>query len=74
VRGDKVVRPVDYIQQLRGIVRIDLNEALSWLGHGDMLGVHALFPPPYYDHGYEILLNAQFNPTKDIGAIAHVGS
>lgn len=74
VRGDQVMRPLDYSAQIRGILRISLPDALSWLGAGQMLGVHALFPPPYYDRGYSILLGAGVVGTKTIGAIAHVGS
>lgn len=74
VRGNTVMRPVDYSTQIRGILRIALPDALAWLGTGQMLGVHALFPPPYYDRGYSILLGAGFAGTKTVGAIAHVGS
>ena len=74
VRGDHVKRPVDYGTQIRGILRISLADALAWLGAGQMLGVHALFPPPYYDRGYSILLGAEFQGTKTVGAVAHVGS
>ena len=58
MRGDTVMRPIGYSPQIRGIVRINLGDALDWLGHGKMLGVHALFPPPYYDRGYDILLRS----------------
>lgn len=67
-------RPTDYSSQVRGIVRIGLADALSWLGDGNMLGVHALFPPPYYDLGYEMLLNANYTPSDKVGCIAHIGA
>lgn len=74
VRGGNVMRPIDYGSQIRGILRIALPDALAWLGSGQMLGVHALFPPPYYDYGYNLLLDQRFPGNKTVGAIAHVGS
>lgn len=74
VRGDNIRRPIDYGCQIRGILRIALHDALTWLGSGQMLGVHALFPPPYYDHGYNLLLDQRFPSNETIGTIAHVGS
>lgn len=74
MRGDTVMRPIDYSPQIRGIVRIRLGDALEWLGHGKMLGVHALFPPPFYDRGYDILLRSGIVGSKAIGAIHHIGS
>lgn len=74
VKGNRVMRPIDYQNQVRGIVRLSLADALTWLGEGRMLGTHALFPPPYYDRGYSILLKADLNATHELGAIAHVGA
>ena len=74
VRGDTVMRPIDYSPQIRGIIRIGLGDALEWLGQGKMLGVHALFPPPFYDRGYDILLQAGISGSVDIGSIHHIGS
>ena len=74
MRGDTVMRPIDYSPQIRGIVRIGLGDALDWLGHGKMLGVHALFPPPFYDRGYDILLRSGIVGSRSIGAIYHIGS
>jgi hypothetical protein len=73
-RGDHTARPTDYSSQIRGIIRISLQNALAWLGDGRMLGVHALFPPPFYDHGYSILLAAGVQGSKPLGVIAHVGA
>ena len=67
-------RPIDYSTQLRGIIRIRLDDALTWLGDGKMLGIHALFPPPFYDTGYSVLLGARQLNDPMIGAIAHVGA
>lgn len=74
LKGNQVMRPLDYKTQIRGIIRITLADALAWLGDGRMLGVHTLFPPPYYDEGYSILLKAGFPPSRDLGAIVHVGA
>jgi len=74
MRGDSGMRPIDYSSRIRGIVRIPLPDALDWLGSGKMLGVHALFPPPYYDHGYDILLRSGIAGSLDAGAIHHIGS
>lgn len=67
-------RPLDYKDQIRGVIRVDLARALNWLGDGKMVGIHSLFPPPYYDSGYQILLSCPLPPDKDIGMIAHVGA
>lgn len=74
MRGDSSMRPLDYFPQVRGIIRISLVDALEWLGHGKMLGVHALFPPPFYDHGYDILLQSGIDGSVDIGSVHHIGS
>lgn len=74
MRGEGVVRPVDYRDQIRGTIRISLSDALSWLGDAKTLGVHTLFPPPYYDHGYKILLDGKFESDLGVGAISIVGA
>lgn len=74
MRGDNVMRPLDYSSRIRGVVRIRLNDALEWLGKGKMLGVHALFPPPFYDHGYDILLDSGIVGSRTIGSVSHIGS
>lgn len=67
-------RPVDYSSQIRGIIRVDLAKALHWLGEGKMVGAHSLFPPPYYDNGYQILLATDIPGVENIGRIAYVGA
>lgn len=74
VKGNSARRPVDYADKIRGVIRISICDALSWLGLGSMLDIHGLFPPPYYDHGYSILLESKFESHKDIGAITHIGA
>jgi len=74
LRGQGPKRPTDYSKQIRGIVRIDLSDALTWLGNAPTLGMHALFPPPYYDHGYKILLDGKFQSDDGVGSISIVGA
>ena len=73
-RGVGVMRPPDYADQLRGVIQISLSDALSWLGDSKTLGVHNLFPPPFYDYGYKILLDCKFDSDGDVGSIFAVGA
>jgi hypothetical protein len=73
-RGSGPIRPIDYSSQLRGIIRIGLSDALSWLGDAKTLGVHTLFPPPYYDTGYKLLLDGKFESTTKAGSICLIGA
>jgi hypothetical protein len=66
--------PVDFSPLLAGIIRVDLADALEWLGSGDMLNVHALFPPPPYDFGYQEILDNLTASNKLLGAIHHIGA
>jgi len=74
MRGNGIIRPVDYSSQVRGIIRIGLRNALRWLGDAPTLSTHGLFPPPFYDHGYKILLDGAFKPDSKIGSIFLVGA
>lgn len=65
-------RSLDYSSQIRGIIAVELSRALSWLGEGQMVSAHSLFPPPYYDAGYDILLNTPMMLSESIGNILHV--
>lgn len=73
-RGVGPRRPLDYIERVKGIIRISLSDALAWLGSGEALGVRALFPPPYYDNGYKFLLASECPGDPQIGSIAHIGT
>jgi hypothetical protein len=73
-KGTEGSRPMDYRDHIRGIVRIDLPSALEWLGSGKMVNTHSLFPPPYYDSGYQILLTCGAQYDAAIGAIHHIGA
>lgn len=74
LRGDTVRRPTDYKTKIRGIIRVELRQALSWLGSGDLTGTHSLFPPAFYDHGYALLLNDPFVGNEMVGSIQHIGT
>lgn len=58
-----------------GLVRAELGAALQWLGLGDLLSVHTLFPPPHYDFGYRRLLAKSLIPKqRSLGSVQHVGA
>lgn len=73
-RGNTVQRPTDYSSQIRGILEIDLADALEWLGNSTALSVHSLFPPPSYDNGYGNLLAVGFQGARNVGCISHIGA
>ena len=73
-KGDTTGRVLDYSSQLRGVIRVDLAKALDWLGSGKMVNTHSLFPPPFYDNGYQILLTCGVEGDVTTGTIAHVGA
>lgn len=39
-----------------GVVRINLSDALAWLGNGALLEPENIIPPPNYDNGFRYLL------------------
>lgn len=67
-------RAADYADQIRGVIRVDLSRAVDWLGQGRMTDVHSLFPPPYYDCGYQILLDAGVAGGELTGVVWHIGA
>lgn len=73
-KGNTVQRPTDYSSQIRGILEIDLADALEWLGNSTALSVHSLFPPPSYDNGYGNLLSIGFQGARNVGCISHIGA
>lgn len=73
-KGDGVARPFDYSNFVRGVIRVELEDAIKWLGTGPLLSAHLLFPPPVYDIGYEFLLSSQLGGDSIAGAISHVGA
>lgn len=64
---------LDYKSLVAGVIRVDLKDALDWLGSGTLLTTHVLFPSPVYDFGYLELLNLS-PASKHLGAINHVGA
>ena len=74
MRGQGTQRPVDYSSCIRGIIGIDLRDAINWLGTAPTLSTHSLFPPPFYDQGYKILLDGAFDSDSEIGSISVVGA
>lgn len=73
-RGGDTGRTLDYADQIRGVIRVDLVKALDWLGSGKMVTTHSLFPPPYYDNGYQILLTCGVAGDRTVGTISHIGA
>lgn len=67
-------RPTDYSSQIRGVIRANLFDALAWLGDGKSLVTHSLFPPAFYDRGYNMLLSSAFKGTKVVGSITSIGA
>jgi hypothetical protein len=65
---------IDLFDHVAGVIRVSVEDALRWLGSGDLLCVHALFPPPVYDFGYRELLSFGFPPSRNLGAVHHVGA
>lgn len=73
-KGNEVQRPFEYSSQVRGILEIELEDALEWLGNSSALSTHSLFPPPSYDLGYGNLLAVGFQGTKNVGCVSHIGA
>jgi hypothetical protein len=73
-KGDTTGRALDYSSQIRGVIRVDLGKALDWLGSGKMVNTHSLFPPPFYDNGYQLLLTCGVEGDRTTGTISHIGA
>lgn len=65
---------LDFGDLIEGIIRVDLADALRWLGDGRTFDVHSLFPPPSYDTGYQQLLKLRDHGNEYVGAIHHIGA
>ena len=48
---------IDYMDLVEGIIRINIADAISWLGNSQTLSMSSLFPSPCYDNGLRKLLN-----------------
>ncbi|MBF0310621.1 MAG: FRG domain-containing protein [Magnetococcales bacterium] len=55
-------------------IRINLCDALAWLGVGELLSAHTFFPPPTYDSGYRTLLEKAPAGSKELGSVWIVGA
>lgn len=73
VKGGAGGRARDYSSAIIGIIRFELADAFRWLGSGSMVGIRSLFPPPYFDTGYGILLSVP-HTDYSVGAIHHIGA
>lgn len=71
--NDGFVRPFDYSGFVRGIVRFKVRDANKWLGTGGFHSVRSLYPPPFFDSGYSILLKQSFDHPK-CGSVQHIGA
>ncbi len=65
---------MDYAEFVVGVIRIQLRDALDWLGEGGLTSTHALFPPPTYDFGYRQLLKSAPPGNDVIAGINLVGA
>lgn len=65
---------VSFRSLICGVLRVNISDALSWLGDGLLLKTHSLFPPPKYDHGYHELLNNLEIEDPELGTISHIGA
>jgi len=72
-RGTEGGRVTDYSDAIAGIIRFRLDAGIAWLGVGTMHDVRGLFPPPYFDNGYRILLGVSL-VERSLGVITHVGA
>jgi hypothetical protein len=55
-----------------GTIRIKLSLALDWLGTASTLTNHTLFPPAFYDYGYQELLKDIKPSEKNLGSIFRI--
>lgn len=53
---------------LKGVIRMDLADALDWLGHSIPLSPFGMVPPPMFDSGYGELLRLE-NEMKQNGVM-----
>jgi hypothetical protein len=73
-RNNPTLSTCDLLPLVVGVLRVELGDALEWLGMGSLLSVHTLFPPVHYDFGYRRLLEHAPKPPAFLGGIHHVGA
>ena len=52
---------------LKGVIRMDLADALDWLGHSIPLSPFGMVPPPMFDSGYGELLKLEEKMKQNAG-------
>lgn len=52
---------------LKGVIRMDLADALDWLGHSIPLSPFGMVPPPMFDSGYGELLKLELRMKQNGG-------
>lgn len=72
-RGTEAGRLTDYSSMIAGIIRFPLELGKAWLGIGTLHNVRSLFPPPYFDEGYRMLLGVTLSE-RSLGIISHIGA
>lgn len=66
---------VNYQDSIIGVLEIETELALKWLGDGALSEVHFMFPPPTYDPGYKRFLDKNIDPDIiELGSIQHIGA
>ena len=56
----------DMSRLVKSIIRIDLQDALEWLGNGTGVAVSNIFPSPAFDTGYDELLRTEIKIKEKI--------
>lgn len=57
VKTKKGNASIDFKESVEAVIRIDLSNALEWIGKDLLLTTRNLFPPPHIDTGLSLLLN-----------------
>jgi len=55
-REINTIESIDCAENIFGIIRLDIDQASSWLGLGELTAIRSFFPSPFYDLGYRRLL------------------
>ena len=62
----------EYSDLIIGIAKFRISDAMNWIGNSELLSVSSLFPSPYFDCGYEVLLKNY--PKYDSSYVRYQGS
>lgn len=66
-------RSLDYKSNVAGIIRFKISDAQHWIGEGEFTKTRGLFPSPYFDQGYKLLLEKRIDH-EGLGSIQHIGT